>query len=368
MNIARGVLLAKLNEASIGLSAKEVLEQSSCFVFQGDWLTTFNDNIMVRVKSPLDFNAIVSASEMIGILSKMPDETVDITRVGGEVAIKGKRRDAGIACADDVQLPIDAVPEPEAFSRLEEGAMAAMQQAARTCGSDDTQYLTTCVHVTPDMIEGCDNFRFIRIEGKTGFRSEVLIPAASVAELEGIEIAKVSIGEGWVHFKTTGGARVSVRCSHESYHKDLDALLKMTEPEKIALPPNLAEIVERAEVFHTGERDARIGISIESGQLTIESKKDEGWYRERKKLPYQGRAFAFEINPKFLVEILKRTRDVIVDERKMKIATGKISFIVSLTAKRETPAAPKPGKAVKPPKPTEGYVDNEDFDEDDIPF
>lgn len=333
MNIGRGALLSKLTEVAIGLSSKEELEQSNCLVFKGDNLVTFNGEIMAMTDNPLGFDVVVNAADFTGILEKIPDDEIIIKLREGELVVKGARRSAGLACVVEVTLPIDAVPDPGKFTRLGEGVLSALQQAARVCGDDDSEYLTTVVHVGPDRIEGCDNFRLFRVDGATGFSADVLIPSTTIQILERAELTKVAIGEGWVHFKTAGGARVSCRCSHEPYHDSLDVLLKMDEAENITLPATLKEGIERAEVFNSGDYNSKMGIRIAEDELVITSRKEGGWYKERKRVEYSGRPLNFEINPKFLVEILGRTRDVSIDDRRMKILSDRIQFVVCLTAK-----------------------------------
>lgn len=350
MNIARGPLLAKLNEAALGVSQKETVEQSSCFIFSSDGeLITYNDEIMVRVKNPLaeicvptdgcegPIDLVVNATDLLQILAKIPDDEVKITAGDGELQVKGKRRTAGIACQYEVVLPIGQVPRPEKWSRLGEGVTGLLQQAARTCGDNEHQFLTTCVHVTPTRIEACDNHRLFRVDCQTGFPSEILVPAKSVAELEGVEIIKVGIDDvaAWCHFKTASGAIISCRASKEEYHKGLDAILEIVNGERVVLPANLKEIVERAEVFRTGEYDSKVGVRIANGELTITARKDGGWYKERKSIDYTGRMLDFDIDPAFLIEVLGRTREVMVDDRKMKIVNDRIQFVAGLRAKED---------------------------------
>lgn len=335
MNISRNTLLEALSTAIIGTTPKEGTEQSNAFVFKGGKLTTFNDNIMVRIKSPLDFDAVVNAADMLAVLAKIPDDEVEVTQTGSEVRIKAKRRSAGIGCSAEVLLPLDAVPASEGWGRIAEGTNASLQQAAKICSTDDSQYLATCVHVTPKMIEGCDNYRLLRVDGETGFPADVLIPAKSVVALKGVNITKVSIGRGWVHFKTDHAAEISVRCSHETYPEAVGKLLDMEGGEKIILPANLGEIIQRAEIFLTGTYDAKVGVKIEDGELTLTSRKEGGWYRERKKIKYDGRPLDFEVNPQFLTDLLARTREVQVDDRKMKIVVDRTRFVVALALKSE---------------------------------
>lgn len=368
MIIERGPLLAALAEVSPGLSNKENIEQSDAFVFKDGKLTTFNNEILCRTDSPLDFDAAVNAADLQNLLNKIPDEQIEIFLKQGEIFIKGKRKSAGIAVAAEIALPVFEVPMPEKWSRLAEGAATALQQAARTCNKDESLFLATCVHVTPTRIEGSDNMRLLRIEGETGFPEEVLIPATSIAAIQSIELKKVAQSKGWVHFKTVAGTILSCRCSHDSYHRGLDKIFELEDSESITLPGNLAEMIGRAEVFNEGAYDAKVGIRIAEGELTITSRKDGGWYEERKGVKYSGRELNFEINPKFLCEVLERTRDILVDNRKLKIVSpaDRIQFVCSLRPAKERTERDEPKKPTKEER--EAYKNRPPIRDEDIPF
>ena len=53
MLIDRAKLLAALELVSPGLSPREILEQSSCVVFRGGRIATFNDEVACSVKFPM---------------------------------------------------------------------------------------------------------------------------------------------------------------------------------------------------------------------------------------------------------------------------------------------------------------------------
>lgn len=378
MIIQRGALLAKLNEARIGLAQKPTTEQSNCFAFAGGKLTAYNGEIMCRLPNPLDFDAVVNATDLIEILAKIPDEDIEITLRGDEIRVSDlkRKRKAGITCTTEVTMPLDSVPAPEKYTRMGDGVLTALQQAARTCGTEDTQYLITCVHITPDLVEGFDNSRMLRVTAPTGFPSDVLIPATTVMLLEGLEITKVALADGWCHFKTAGGTEISARASNQPFVKNIDAVFRMNDESSLTLPSNLAEMIERAEVFHNGGFDATVGIRLADGELLITSRKEGGWYREKKRIKYEGRALAFDINPKFLVEVLKRTRDVLVDDRKLKIEIGGLQFVAGLKPKETSESDDAPAKAPPPTrakrqdreKVASPVSDKAEFTEDDIPF
>lgn len=332
MKVNREELVKILKVARIGTTPKELIEQSHSFVFSEGEILTFNDEIMVKGPCPLDFTTAVPADDFEGILARIPDEEIDISLHGNEVLIKGRRKRAGISCFQDILLPFNAVPAPSKWSKLKKDVEGVLQQAARTCGKDLTQILSTLVYVTPDRIEASDNFRLFRQEITTGFPKEVLLPASSIGTLGSLSLRKVSIGKGWAHFRTKADQIISIRCYHGKYHakKEMDSVLELKEGKKITLPKNLGKIISRTEIMSGSGYDSRIHMAIAGGILKVTSRKDSGWYREKKKIDYDGEDISFYINPDFLVEVLQKTRTVRIAEGKMKIAAKGMQFVVSL--------------------------------------
>jgi DNA polymerase III sliding clamp (beta) subunit (PCNA family) len=231
----------------------------------------------------------------------------------------------------DISLPFDAVPPPSGWAKLGEETPKMLQQAARTCGKDLTQELTTYVHVTPAIVEACDNFRLFRTYMKTGFPEEGLLPYSSVLQLGRLPIKRVAMGEGWTHFRIADRQTISIRCSHEEY-PDMNELLQIGDAEELTLPANLGEIVERTVVMMNAEEEPSVRVQLSENQLVLESRKDSGWYKEKKRIKYEGSPMEFDINPKFLVEILSRTRKVMVNsDHRMKLEADGIQFVVALT-------------------------------------
>jgi len=336
MKVIRQELTDALDKAAVGLSAQEVLEQSNCFVFESDAVAAFNDEVMVSCPIHIGVTEAiaVSAKDMMAMLARFPDDAVDIQRKGPDLVIKGARKAAGIACESEITLPLAQVPRPKKWRAIDEHGFELIQQAARSCGKDLTQYLTTCVHITPDYIEACDNFRLFRATHACGIQKELLVPAQAIHAIHGLSPTHVTTKSGWLHLKGDEFT-AAIRCTHEKYHDDIDGLLGSMKGRKVKLPSNLREMLNRAEVMQDAGHDTRVTITIGGGKLRIESRKDSGWYRETKKVAYTGPEIAFEVNPQFMHDILKLTRRVTItnDMKQMQIAVDDIQFVVSLIAK-----------------------------------
>ncbi len=333
MILQREPLLSTLRAVSIALSGKAVLEQSDCFVFRGGAVIAYNDEMLVTAPLDLGFEVAVRGEDVIDVLSRFPDDSVDLSLREQSVIVKGKKRTAGITCLLDIRLPFDGVPMPQGkWKRLGKDTAAHLLQAARCCGRDVTNLLTTCVHVTPDYVEACDNNRFFRAEGLTGLSASIIIPAAMIDELSGMNIRQVQVGDGWVYFKNKAGVVFCVRCLHGKYHEGLDKLMEVPDGEEVRFPKALGEVVQRAEVMLDKGYDARVRLRVVDSVLTMTSRKEGGWFREHTRIDYVGKPMDFEVHPQFLAELVDRTRKVVVGKDRMRVITEGGVFVVSLNA------------------------------------
>ncbi len=333
--VSRSSLLDCLKKVLSGTSRKEILEQSDALIFQGEEVITFNGEVLFRHTSPVNLNAVVPARVLVRLLDKMPDDEIDVSQQGGELRIKGVHRSAGIACPVDVLLPYKEVPQPKTWSKIPEGVVRHLLHAASVCGVDPSQPLTTVVHITPKMVESCDNYRLYRATLATGFPQEVLIHYGGVQALEGMNPLEVSIESGWTHFKTKEGV-VSVICSHGTYHECIDQILNMEAKDEVLLPQTLPEMLDRAGTMAEGvgpavtKYDSNVDVTIRDGMLILASRKAVGWYRERKRIRYDGPPLQFSVNPAFLSDVLHKTHKVMIGGGRMRVEEGESIFVVCL--------------------------------------
>lgn len=335
MKVDRASLLQALTIAHVGLTSRELLEQSNSYCFTGEHLVTFNGEILTRVANPVEgLVGVVPAEDMLGLLGKFPDDEVDITRKGEELRIKGNRRAAGIALQVEVTLPYGDVPLPKKWKAIDGPLLGTLFQGALICGTDETKPITTAVRIAPDMIDATDNYRMFRSKLETGYempkkRKEILVPASSLQAISSMLIRHTCYREGWIHFRTKSKHTVSIRTTSIEY-PDLTDSLKLVKPNKVVLPSNLVDILQRASVCQDNSFDASVSITIEAGELTLKAKKDAAWFRENKSIKYDGPPLRFSVNPKVLEEVLQKTRRVTVGGNKLRIESGETVFVISL--------------------------------------
>ena len=80
MSTNRKDLLKVLQLVRPGLAAKEIIEQSTSFIFTKGQVIAYNDEISVShpVVKGLDLDGAVQANELFALLNKLTDDTIEL--------------------------------------------------------------------------------------------------------------------------------------------------------------------------------------------------------------------------------------------------------------------------------------------------
>lgn len=331
MRVQREPLLKILESVTPGLSSRETIEQSSCLVFTGGRVITFNEEILCSRKSPLDFEGAVRAKPLLDLLSKLPDEEIELMQAEGVMRVKGKGRKSEIRMESEVMLPMDTVEIPENWRQLdlafEEGV-----SLVHDCASTNTaEFILTCIHIHPEYLEACDRFQIARFPMKTGIDTPILVRAASMRKIVGYSMAEVSETAGWIHFRNAEGLTLSLRRFLDEY-KSLDKFVSSEGTTPITLPGGLEEVVARAEIF-SGENAVgnHVTVDLKPDNIIIEGDGASGWFKEQKSVVYSGNPVRFTIAPKLLVAVTKRSNECGVGEGRLFIDTGVFKYVTCTT-------------------------------------
>lgn len=324
----RKEFLDALKLASIGLAKNAMMEQSDHFIIRKGKVVAYNEEICVRIAVPEvgDFSGAVPGGLLVKMVTGFPDSEITIGAEGAELRIKGASMPVGrgIKCVD-AKLTTSDVPKAGDWYDVPDWFADAVAEAARCCNNDQLSGVTTCVHITPKVIEACDNFRVYRKFDKpgTGFPSEFYMHCAAASQLRGLRLQAVSITNGWCHFKIGDAAMVSVRGREFTEFPNLKEVLQF-EGTTLLLPDALADAANRCALMADGDADdALVKLRIEGTQVKVSARGVSGWAREKLAMP-EGQSLdepvTFSINPLSLVQILKQDEPVVIGEKQMKVA------------------------------------------------
>lgn len=327
MKINRKSLLRCLEAVSPGLASREgVLEQGQCFIFQSGRLTTFNGEVACSIVSPLDLEGAVPAEPMLKLLRKIPEEELAVRIDSGQLQIKGRDKWTAIRMESEVRLSLEDMEKPGAdWKSLPKGFVGSLGIAVSCVSSDASLPVITCVHLTPDHLESCDNRQLIRCPLETGI-AECLVRGSALKSVITMGVEEVNQTDNCLHFRNGNGLVLSCR-RYEQNFPSLDGSLQCDGP-AVKLPEGLEQVVSRLEVFSSeAQGESLVLVTLTPGEIQLKGSGPSGWHRERYAVEYDGPEKRFVMNSRILLEAVKRSRDCVVGEDRVKVEDPMFTWV-----------------------------------------
>jgi len=329
MRVNREKLLEQLESVLPGLSTREIIEQSSCFVFRDKVVMTYNDEIACTQKSCLRIEGAVTAMPFVSILRKLKEDTLEITTNKKELLIKGKRKKAGIRMDTDILLPTDSVEKPKKWRTLPDDFANAVSIIQQCSGKDETRFSLTCVHLTPKWIEACDGYQAARYRMKMEIEKPTLVRKESIKYITDLDMSKFSETKHWIHFRNSSGLILSCRRWIEDFPKLSELLQVKGTPTKF--PKGLIEAVEKAEIFSAENvEDNKVIINLRLNKLRITGRGASGYYQEVEDIKYKGKSLSFRVAAGLFADLIRHHNSCEITPDRLKVVTGRYSYITVL--------------------------------------
>ncbi len=335
MRVKREDLLTELTSVKPGLSVKDELMQSGCFVFRKGKVITFNEEICCKRPSSLKIEGAVKAHSLLMVLEKTKKEYLDLEVQEGQLVLQMKKASAGVVMEKEIELPVSMVDDPEDWHSASDTFIKAMGMVRHCAGKDPSKFYLMCVHIGDKWVEAADNLQIARYRVETGVSEDVLLLAKSAGIIadDMREVSEFSITKSFIHFRNSEGLVISCRRYLEDFPQ-LGKHLKF-EGQNVVLPKGAAEAAETAEIFSREYKDYnKVKVTISPGGMKIRSDGMTGWYTASKRLDYEGESLEFGIAPQLLSNLVTKYTDFVItpDRLKVKSEEGKFTYITVLSA------------------------------------
>lgn len=328
--ISRQALLEELSYVQYGLSPKDEVEQSACFVFQNGRVVTFNEEVCCSMPSCLSITGAVRAGPLLSLLDRLKDSEVrmEVGKTQLLIAAKG-RKNAGIKMEKEIELPLESYEPPTKWKKLDKKFCDALAMVHVCASEDEGSFNMTCVHLHPEFMEACNNMQLTRYTISTPIGEESLVKQRYIKHIISLGVNRIAETKAWIHFKNEKGLIYSCRRYVEDF-PDLTGFMDV-QGNKTRLPPGLKEALGIAEMFSSEHTEYNlVTISIKDGWLVVEGKNEFAWYREKEKLTSPCKPLTFQIAPKTLTEICKDHKEVILSEKRLKVEGTNFCFVSCL--------------------------------------
>ena len=330
MKIKRKEFLDTLKTVIRGTHKIEVLEQSHCFVFTEKGITAFNGEIYATAKFDSPGNFAVPAHDLLQLVSKFPDEEIELSLKKQQLVVTGKKKRFGLTIQDKILLPIEDIPKHGKMVKVMEGVMEAIIMGAKICAPNSEDYRHSHVHVSPEKIQATDRFRFLRITLKTGMKN-VLVPAGAILSLADIPVDRMKLEKGWL-FLGNKNVMLAVCCSEEEYYADaeIDSIMVLDDPKPVQLPKEMKNVLDRALIMTEDDSNRMAKISLTKKYIAVRTQKESGWYEERQPVKYKGDDMNIIVGLSLFKDLLTKTHKALVTQERIKMEKDGIEFVVAL--------------------------------------
>jgi len=336
--VARSELMKSLVAVDAGLSNRDILEQSSCYIFREGRIWTYNDDVACSIPLPPPMEKMecaVPAVELRGLLARLDEERVDISLddeeqiAEGQLVLKTKRRRAGIRVHLQIASPVGEISLPERWDKIPDGLEEAVDTVHECAGKDESTFVLTCLRFTSAGVEASDGYQAIRYRLKTGLNNPILVKQREMMKVIKLDLEEWAMTESWLHSRNSAGLIASCRRWNERY-PNLTPYFEVSGQET-TLPKSLVEAVSKVEIFvDTKTNIAGLTVDLNSTRLLLRGEGPVGWYEERQRVQYSGKALRFRIAPRLLREVCHRSDRCVIGEDKLQVVGDHYIYVTCL--------------------------------------
>jgi DNA polymerase III sliding clamp (beta) subunit (PCNA family) len=320
MEINRKEFLETLKRLSPAITQKEVISQSTDFIFSGEKIITYNGDLCISANFKTEFSGAINGKTLYNFLSSLKEDTFEITKTENNFILKSGKIKSKIKSKD---IQSDYVNyEIEKFTEISSDLFSAIKMSLFSVSTDDGKFPLNCVYVNNDSVMTCDNIR----------ASKIKIEPANTAFLIPHNIAKILIqykdfasfyteeGDKWLHLKTDNDIVYSFHMVFGDY-PDLEFLFNPDSEGLIfEFPEELKGSIDSTVVFN----DEILEIVAREGTVKCMSTGIDGTVYATIEHEIPG-DIHFNINPVFLKEILSHGNECIIYDDTLLFSTD--SFI-----------------------------------------
>jgi hypothetical protein len=333
--IDRAEALTAFGVVKSGLAKREIMQQSTCFVFQNGRLFTFNDEVFCSTVSPLgDFTGAVKAEPLINLFTRLVEDSLNIEFTDDRMVVKGIRKEACIRIETDIKLYAGDAGTASDWKPLPESFSDAVNVTRECAGTNKQEPMLTYIHMASSFIEATDRSQVVRYNINLPI-DDCLIRADSIEGAIPLDMCEVAKDFSWVHFRNAEGVIYSCRRFIGDY-PDLGMFVEVVKGKDIQLPKDLSDVVAKAEIFSTeGSRGNYVTVELSRGRVVFAGYGVSGWYKELRQIDYDGDDIKFLIAPKLLVAISKKSTMCSIMPGRLHVKSGPFAYVTCVLLPRD---------------------------------
>lgn len=322
MEISKQELRTALNLLKPALSKKDMIGNANCFVFKDGYVSTYNDELWFNHPiEGINKTFAIESDEILALLDKTKEETITLDLTDDLLIFQAGKSKAGFKLIN-AEFPVDtSIFEQQLFYDLPEDFQTAIKFAAMSASDDLTNPILNCVSIKSDgTVSGTDNFRLSnwKLDTEELPFDDLLIPADSVLKILSIQPTSFMVDTDWIHFKNDDNIIASCRLVNDTFPDVSKVISKLGTGTLVTFPDDISAILSRAAIFSDNEKNNQSVTIMRKGKYVVVDSETsiKGFFKERVLMETNSDDFSFIINPSFLSDILKKSKECILESNK----------------------------------------------------
>lgn len=330
ITVDRQKWLHQLESVSPGLASKGAIEQANCFIFEGDTVRTYNDEIACISPCLVNLQGAVQAQVLLDLLRRLKEDTLVVIQKEGEIVVKGKNRKCGIRYEKEITLPGGDLVIPKSFKKFGTDFLEGVELVRHCVSTDESKPALSCISFSGAKMEASDGYQCGKYELKESVSSEnFLVHGSALKHVLNLGMRSIAVTDKWVLFRNKSEVILATRKVIDEWPA-LDKFYEVVGNEVI-LPKGVGEAIERAVIMAEEIQEVLyVKVELEEGSLRLSGSGSLGWYTEKKKVSYKGAPLAFLIRPDLLKRISESHNECQVSKDRLKVSVGSFSYITVL--------------------------------------
>lgn len=323
-------LLNALTQVKPGLAKNDLIEGANNFIFTKSSIITYNDTIQVQVEFKSGIEGTAPSQELYNLLSKIPDDEIEIENNKSYIVIKGNKKKAKFIISEIPEVLREYFVDSKKLKSWS-GLPKDFSECLKFCLFssikdilDSSKAVLSCLNINRDTVESSDNNRATTKKMNDKVNENLLIPSDSVRELIKYSPIKFCKTKGWINFKNKDGVIFSTR-TIEGEFPDISKYMKV-KGTKVKLPNNMDKIIQCAEVL--SDEDHMINLHFQRGKLICSGEGPNGRYEEESRIVYRGEELTIRVDPQFLIQALPLIREITLSENRLLFEGNGFSHII----------------------------------------
>jgi len=347
MKINRLEFVGALKKVMPGIEGKEtLLEGADSFMFDNEWIKTFNDSISVSYPFKTGMNCLIKAQEFFKLLTKIESSEVEMEIEEDKLVLNAGNTNVKMVLMDSSNL-VSLVDNLSLENCQWIDLPIKFIDAVKTCimfSTTNQTYASLCgISIGKDGIVSSDNFRAGWYHIELDVSEDFVLMTEAAKDLINIkDINQYSLGNAWIHFHSEEGLLFSVRkitidFPRESIKDFLD-FSDVINQKKYSFPDKMIKSVERAAILASVNPDGNEYVQIQldkKNNLVIKGSKHFGEIEDKispdNKWEFP-KDFVLKMNPKYFGDLLSVDNKFYIGKEQQYILmrNGNFDSIISL--------------------------------------